>query len=121
MKLNNNIKYLIYFVGLLILVSLLLGIKLKLIESFRIVFGSFFVLFLPGYVMSFIFFKELEIIERIALSFALSIAVVPLAMFYLNLIGIRINFTNSVIVISCIILTSLIILYIGGIKSKTKA
>ena len=38
---------------------------------------------------------EIDWIERIALSFALSIAVVPLVVFYLNLVGVRINVLNS--------------------------
>jgi uncharacterized membrane protein len=37
----------------------------------RIIFGSIFILFLPGYAWSFVFFKkgEIDLIERIALSF----------------------------------------------------
>ena len=104
---------------LLIILSIVLSIKLPIKESFRIVFGSIFVLFLPGYCLSFIFFKEIEIIERIALSFALSIAVVPLVIFYLNLIGLKINLVNSIIVISSIIIISLILVNLKGRKNKS--
>ena len=91
------------------------------LESFRIVFGSVYVLFLPGLVISYIFFPktkefeekkegkdsgkgEIDWIERIALSFALSIAIVPLVVFYLNLLGVRINLLNSFFTILGIIL-----------------
>lgn len=69
-------------------------------------------LFIPGFIISFIFFKkdQIDYLERIALSFALSIAIVPLTLFYLNLIGIKINLLNSVLSILAIIIVSLIIL-----------
>jgi len=70
---------------ILILASIILTFtKLSFLESLRISFGSFYVLFLPGFILTYVFFKELDIIERIALSFALSIAIVPLIVFYLN-------------------------------------
>ncbi len=50
-------------------------------------------------------------IERIALSFALSIAIVPLVVFYLNLIGLKINLLNSFLTIIGIIVVSFGILY----------
>jgi len=73
----------------------------------QIIFGSVFVLFLPGFVWSYVFFskKELDNIERIALSFGLSIAMVPLAVFFSNRIfGIKINFINSFIIILLLII-----------------
>ena len=50
-------------------------------------------------------------IERVALSFALSIAIVPLAVFYLNLIGLKINLLNSFLTILGIIVISGLILF----------
>jgi uncharacterized membrane protein len=57
------------------------------------IFLAVYVLFIPGLLLSFLFFrpKQIDIIERIALSFALSIAVVPLLVFYTNLIGVKIT------------------------------
>ncbi len=103
------IKYIIGTLISLILISLIVSIWLPLAQSFRIVFGSVYVLFLPGLVLSFVFFnkKEIDFIERIALSFALSIAVVPLLIFYLNLLGMKINLVNSTLVIAFIIIGSL--------------
>ena len=110
-------KTLLWVLGILIAVFSLnlisIGINLftsiSYLESLRTVFGSIYVLFLPGFIISYIFFpktKEFESedekekgafdwIERIALSFALSIAIVPLAVFYLNLVGVKISFLNS--------------------------
>lgn len=110
-------------IAVLFIISLAINIfsSLTFLESLRIVFGSIYVLFLPGFIISFIFFKNKAIdwIERIALSFALSIAVVPLAVFYLNLIGVKINLVNSSLTILGIILISIFILYIKG-KNKEK-
>src|SRR3989304_2036405 len=69
----------------------LLSFFLPLFSStpLRIVFGLPFVLFLPGYALIAALFPrkdDLDGIERIALSFGLSIAVVPL-------IGLALNYT----------------------------
>jgi LPXTG-motif cell wall-anchored protein len=91
--------------------------NLGMSESLRIVFGSIYVLFLPGFILTYAFFPKtkefdskekdsgsIDWIERIALSFALSIAIVPLAVFYLNLIGVKINLLNSSLTILGIII-----------------
>lgn len=80
-------------------------------QILRVVFGSVYVLFLPGYVLTYVFFKKQEIdwLERIALSFALSIAVVPLLVFYLNLAGIKINALSVSLTILGIIVLGLLI------------
>jgi len=105
------------------LISIIISLtSLTFTESVRAVFGSFYVLFLPGFIISYIFFsgKEIDWIERIALSFALSIAIVPLFVFYLNLIGIKINIINSTLEIAAIIIISLAILYLKSKKLKAK-
>ena len=125
---ENTIKNWSLIVGSLAVISLVLTIWMPFLSSLRIVFGSFYVLFLPGYILTYIFFpaKEqerlrlalkkneedgIDMIERIALSFALSIAIVPLVVFYLNLIGIKINFLNTFLTILAIILISLACIY----------
>jgi len=56
----------------------------------RIILGSIFILFIPGYVFIFVLFptrkkdKSIDLIERIALSFGTSIAIVPLIALCLN-------------------------------------
>ncbi|MBW3538350.1 DUF1616 domain-containing protein [Candidatus Parcubacteria bacterium] len=63
------------------------------LQMIQMITGAVYVLFLPGLVLSFLFFRRgtIDLIERLALSFALSIAVVPLVAFYLSLIGIKIS------------------------------
>jgi uncharacterized membrane protein len=77
---------------------------LEILEAIKIILGSVFVLFLPGFSLSYALFPkkdEIDWIERIALSFGLSIAVIPLLVFYSNfLFGIKINIvTVSLIVV----------------------
>lgn len=87
-----------------------------MIEILRMIFGSIFVLFIPGLVWSFVFFgkKEIDWIERVALSFGLSIALVPLTVFYLNyLFSVPINLVNAS-------LTIVGICAVGGIIYKLK-
>ena len=126
MRIKKSVRNSLIVVILMLVLSLGLGLFtfLGMLESFRIVFGSFYVLFLPGFVISYLFFPktcdfdsmneekgQIDWIERAALSFALSIAIVPLAVFYLNLIGVRINLINSSSIILGIIIISLGILY----------
>ena len=95
-----------------------------LMELLRIIFGAVFVLFLPGYTWSFVFFKkgEIDLIERIALSFGLSIAIVPLVVFWLNwLLKIKIDMVNVTAVILGLIGCALIIMLIRGRFSELKA
>ena len=56
-------------------------------ETLRIAFGSLSLLFIPWYRVTKALFRDetLDILEIIALSFAFSISVVPLLVFYLNL------------------------------------
>lgn len=105
------------FILNLISLGITLSTTLSYLESLRIIFGSVYVLFIPGFIISYLFFPKtkefdteekgaIDWIERIALSFALSIAIVPLAVFYLNLIGVKINTLNSSLIILGIIIIS---------------
>jgi uncharacterized membrane protein len=70
-------------------VALILTISFFPIQVLRIILGLPFILFLPGYTLIVALFPKrsgLDAIERVALSFGLSIAVVPL-------IGLVLNFT----------------------------
>ncbi len=92
-----------------------------ILELLRIIFGSIFVLFIPGFVWSYVFFKKGKIdeIERIALSFGLSITLVPLIVFWLNwLLKIKINIVNVTAVILGLIGCALIILLKMGRFSR---
>ena len=130
---NNWIKRIGIAIVILAVISLAIGLfsSLEYLESFRIVFGSIYVLFLPGFILSYVFFPktkefdskreekgEIDWIERIALSFALSIAVVPLVVFYLNLIGVKINLLDSFLTILGIIVVSFGVLWYKNRSSR---
>jgi uncharacterized membrane protein len=71
-------------------------------------------LFIPGLAISWLFFEKHQIdwLERIALSFVLSVSVVPLLLFYVNLVGIPINqltVISTVVLIMCFVGFGLII------------
>jgi uncharacterized membrane protein len=87
-----------------------------LLHGFGAVAGAFYVLFLPGFVLSFLFFGRgnVDVIERTALSFALSVAVVPVVAFYLNLVGVKIKFWTVFLEVLAIILFSTIVAKLMG-------
>lgn len=88
-----------------LIVVLLPRQETAIMTALRIVFGSIYMLFLPGYWLTLSFFqkKEIDLLERFALSFALSISVVPLLTFYINLIGIRITQVSVWCVVAVVI------------------
>ncbi|MFA6391472.1 MAG: DUF1616 domain-containing protein [Patescibacteria group bacterium] len=111
---NNWLKYSILALFLLLAFTFLLSIRYSVSRSFQVVFGSIYLLFLPGFVWSWVFWKkqdEIDFIERIIISLVLSITIVPLAVFILNKFGIRINTFNSGIEILGIILFGIIVKY----------
>ncbi len=74
-------------------------------------FSIVFVLFVPGVCISFAFYprkEDLDMLERVVLSFGFGIAVVPLSVFYANkLLGVPVNVFTSillVVLVSCIAL-----------------
>ena len=81
------------------------GVALPFLERLpviRAILGFIFVFFLPGFAWTLVFFrgKQINVIERIALSFGLSIAIVTISILALNkLIGIRVTGSNSVLII----------------------
>ncbi|MFX0206841.1 MAG: DUF1616 domain-containing protein [Candidatus Hodarchaeota archaeon] len=94
-------------VTVMVLATLLLGIALTAqTGTLRIVLGLPFVLFLPGYVIVSALVpkdKDLDTIERIALSFGLSIAVVPF-------IGLSLNYTPWGIRLNSILLSLFVLI-----------
>ncbi len=83
------------------------------LPAIRAILGFILVFFLPGFAWTLIFFKQVNIIERIALSFGLSIAVVTLIILTLNvLIGIRITGLHSLLIIIIITIIPLTFYYL---------
>jgi uncharacterized membrane protein len=88
---------------------------MELLTIIRIIFGSLFILFIPGFAWTLALFEKHEIdgLERIALSFGISLAIVPLAVFSLNyLLHVKITALNSFLVIIALIAAPLLYLYV---------
>ena len=72
--------------------------------------------FHPGFAWTLVFFnrRQINVIERIVLSFGLSIAVVTLSIFSLNiLIGVRITGLNSILIIIGITIIPVALYYLN--------
>lgn len=81
----------------------------------RAIFGSIFVLFVPGFAWSFVFFnrEQINIVERITLSFGLSIALVVLSIFLLNgLADVAITEVSSAVTIASLTIIALLCYYL---------
>lgn len=98
----------------IVLATFILTLWLPFLKSLQLLTGSLFVLFIPGYIWSWYFWKKdsLDYIERAALSIALSLVGVPLFLFILNKVGLAITPLLSVIEISALCISGLIILYL---------
>jgi len=94
----------------------------EFLNILKITYGIVFILFLPGHIISYIFFplKKIDVLERIGLSFALSIAIVPLLVFYLNLLGIPINYQSVTMQILLLMTISLIAYLIKMVVQKSQ-
>lgn len=73
-----------------------------------------FLFLLPGLLFSLVLFdgKKIDLLERIALSVGLSLAVIPMSVFYANLIGMPITILTVSILVLCLCGACLIILSI---------
>ena len=70
-------------------ISGLVSIFLPPSQAFQIVFGTVYVLVVPGYFWTHLITKKLELLERIITAIALSIVFVPLAMYVASKIGVK--------------------------------
>ena len=110
---NKYNKYFYIFtliVSIITFLIILFPFENNVYEILRIIFGSIFILFIPWYFITHAFFdkKEIDFLERFALSFAFSISVIPLLTFYFNLIWLKITdlnvfFISLWVIISCIL------------------
>jgi len=94
--------------------------KIRIMQIPITILSAMYVLFLPGLSLSFVFFRwgKIDVLERIALSFALSLAVVPLVVFYTNLVGIKITALSVILQTASIIVISLIIIGVQHLKRR---
>jgi uncharacterized membrane protein len=70
------------------------------LQIIRAILGSVLVFFVPGFAWTLVFFRKINILERIALAISLSIALITLATVVLNVIfDVKINMLNALITI----------------------
>jgi len=89
------------------------------LQSARMVILSFIYLFLPGYTISLFIFKEAELMERMTLSMALSLVLLPLLHFYASLYQIYIHKSLLTMIIILAAIAALILRsgFFGGQKN----
>ena len=86
------------------------------LPALRALLGLILVFFLPGFAWTLIFFqgKQVNVMERVVLSFGLSIAVVALSILSLNrLFGVGITGFNSVLVILVVTIIPVALYYLS--------
>jgi len=89
------------------------------IPAVRAVLGFILVFFLPGFAWTFVFFKQLNIIERAALAIGLSIALVTLVIIVLDvLLHVKITGVNSLLVIIVLAIIPVVIYYLKRLLGK---
>ena len=83
------------------------------LPALRAVLGFILVFFLPGFAWTLVLFKRVNIIERVALSFGLSIALVTLSILVLNLLlDVKVTGINSLLIIIVIAIIPLAVYYL---------
>ena len=86
---------------------------LEQVPVLRAILGFVLVFFLPGFAWTFVFFKQINVVERVTLSVGLSIALIVLSLMSLNvLFGMRINGLNAVLVIAAITILAVGVYYL---------
>ena len=91
---------------------------LERLPTVRAIIGFILMFFLPGFAWTLVFFKRLNIIERIALSVGLSIAIITLSILVAHLLlGLKITGVNSLLIIIVIVIIPLAIYYLKRLVS----
>jgi hypothetical protein len=109
-------NFVLIVIAALIFLSLFVSITFMIT---RAVFGLLFVLFVPGFIASYAFFRkdEIDLIERVALSIGLSISLVVLTVMFSNLyLKIPINLETILIEISSVCGFFLIVVYLQRLR-----
>jgi len=85
----------------------------------RAVLGIILVFFAPGFAWSLVLFKQINRIERLVLSFALSLTLVTLSILSLNIvINMRITGFNALLTILLLIIIPLILYFLRRYRKK---
>lgn len=80
----------------------------------RAILGFILVFFLPGFAWTLVFFRELDIIERVTLSLALSIVVVTLSILLTSRMGMKITGLNSALVIITVTILPVLVYFLNN-------
>ena len=99
---------------LLICLSLLASLWLPLPRAFRLVFGVIYVLFIPGFIWSWIIWKsaELDLFSRLIISIVLSFVFVPLFAIVNNVFGVELILKNILLEVTVLLGLGMLLLYL---------
>lgn len=87
---------------------------LERLPIIRALLGFSLVFFLPGFAWTLVFFRQITVLERITLSFALSIAMVTLSLLFASRLGgVSLSGFNPVLIIIVITILPLAIYYLN--------
>ena len=87
---------------------------MNFIEIIKFIFGIVITLFIPGFIWTFVLFNkdDIDVLERIVLSFGISIAMIPLLIFFLHkLVGMKITALNSFLTIAIFCIVGVVCAY----------
>jgi uncharacterized membrane protein len=94
---------------------------LERLPVLRAILGFILVFFLPGFAWTLVFFRQVNVIERIVFSFGLSIAIVTFGILLANLVlGMRITGFNSLLVIIVVTILPVAIYYLTRLVKRRK-
>ena len=94
---------------------------LESLPVIRAILGFILVFFLPGFAWTLVFFRQIKVIERVTLSFALSMVVVTLSLLLAStLLGIRITGFNSALVIVVITILPVLAYYLNRLMRRRR-
>jgi len=88
---------------------------MDIINTIKTIIWCVYILFIPGFIWSYVLFykSEIDLIERIAVSFGLSVSVVPLTVFWMNyFFKIKITLANVTLIVLILIISGICTLYI---------
>ena len=92
------------------------------VPAVRAIVASLLVFFLPGFAWTLVLFRQLQFLERLVLSFALSVALVTLSIVFTNIVfHIRITGLNSLLTIIVITIIPLAVYYTGNYLSRKRS
>jgi len=95
----------------------LIGFALPLLERLpviRAILAFILVFFLPGFAWSLVLFRQIAIVERMALSLAMSIAIVSLSLLVVNfLFKVPLSGLNVVLIIMLVIILPVVLYYLN--------